>query len=155
MRPAPEPKAFRRRRRQRGAVLVEMALVLPLLAALLVVVVDLGLALREYQVLQNAAREAARYAINPQSGPATPTYSEAAVKAVVVDYMLQHAGIDAVSATSVSVVHDAPIVDGPFTLYGSQITVTYSRQLLIAAGGLLPLPAVTLKASAVFRNMYE
>ena len=49
-----------RARRQRGAAAVEMALVLPLLLALVLGVVDLGLAVYTQSVLSNASREGAR-----------------------------------------------------------------------------------------------
>ena len=38
-----------------------MALVLPLLTLLLIGIINMGLVIREHQVLQNAAREGARY----------------------------------------------------------------------------------------------
>ncbi len=51
--------------REEGAILVEMAFVLPILALIFIIIIDGGLAIREHQLLQNAAREAARFASLP------------------------------------------------------------------------------------------
>jgi Flp pilus assembly protein TadG len=48
--------------RERGANLVEMALILPLLLLLLAAIADFGRAFNSYIVINNAAREGARYA---------------------------------------------------------------------------------------------
>ena len=134
--------------RQRGAVLVELALVLPLFVALLLTVVDLGLVLREYQVVQNAVREGARYSIHQ-----APVVPETEVRARVVSY-LQHEGIMDVTIAQVAVNQRFPIVTpAGLTQYGSQVTVTYTRNLLVPGGGFLPFANVTLSASTVFRNL--
>ncbi len=155
MKPAHSPR-HRRPETERGVVLVELALVLPLLTALLLTIVDLGLVLREYQIIQNAAREGARYSIHPPNWIdwRNPGASDLAIRQRVVEY-LQQEGIMDVGVASVTVVQTAPIAapDG-LTLEGSRVTVTYTRQLLIAGGGLLPVPQVTLTAEAVFRNLY-
>ena len=75
------------RENQRGAVLVEMALILPILLFLFVGVVDYGVILREYQI-KNAAREGARLSILPAycidtNGSAVSD----AIKQRVVDYL--------------------------------------------------------------------
>lgn len=49
------------RQRQHGAALVEFALILPLLVLLTFTVTELGRALWHYKVLNQSAREAARY----------------------------------------------------------------------------------------------
>jgi Flp pilus assembly protein TadG len=50
---------------QRGAELIEMALILPLLLLVLVGIVDFGFLFQRYEVLTNAAREGARMAVLP------------------------------------------------------------------------------------------
>ena len=50
---------------ERGVVLIEFALVLPLLLVLLAGMFDLGLAFQRYQAVTNAAREGARMAVLP------------------------------------------------------------------------------------------
>lgn len=56
------PKHIRRGHGERGANLVEFALVLPLLVLLLVGVADFGRAFNNYIIITNASREGARYA---------------------------------------------------------------------------------------------
>jgi Flp pilus assembly protein TadG len=48
---------------QRGAELIEMALILPLLLLILVGIVDFGFLFQRYEVLTNATREGARLAV--------------------------------------------------------------------------------------------
>ena len=48
---------------QRGAELIEMALILPLLLLLLVGIADFGFLFQRYEVLTNATREGARMAV--------------------------------------------------------------------------------------------
>lgn len=154
MKPAAERRRRAAREGERGAVLVELALVLPLFAAFLVTVVDLGLVLREYQVVQNAAREGARYSIHPPNwiDPRNPSATDAPIKARVVEYLQQER--ITIDPAQVTVSQTDPIVVGALTLRASQITVVYQRNLLLPAGGLLPFPSVRLTANAVFRNLY-
>jgi len=58
----PRAGAARRRRDQRGAALVEFALVLPLLAMIVLGTIDLGRVFTLQNRLKNAAQEAAAYA---------------------------------------------------------------------------------------------
>jgi Flp pilus assembly protein TadG len=51
-----------RRSRERGAELIEFALVLPLILILLMGIFDFGLAFQRYEIITNAAREGARLA---------------------------------------------------------------------------------------------
>ena len=62
------------RNSERGATMVEAALVLPILIALLGGIYDFGRAYHKYQVITDAAREAARYGVTPSvSGNASYT----------------------------------------------------------------------------------
>src|SRR5262245_50676559 len=118
---------------QHGAVLVETALVLPILLFLFVGVVDYGLILREYQILQNAAREGARLSILPAycidtNGSAVSD----AIKQRVVDY-LANENIT-IAASDVTVNQNVTISGGgggSLPTIGSKITVTYNRSVLI------------------------
>jgi Flp pilus assembly protein TadG len=60
-----------KQRRERGATIVEAALVLLMLITLVFAAFDFGRAYNVYQVMTNAAREGARYAVAPQPGTAT------------------------------------------------------------------------------------
>jgi hypothetical protein len=62
----------------RGQGLVELAAVLPLLLILLIGVVEMGFALRNYLVVVNAAREGARYAVKGEY-----TMAEAGLRTVL------------------------------------------------------------------------
>jgi Flp pilus assembly protein TadG len=139
---------------EHGAVLVELALVAPLLVLLLITFADLGLVLREYQILQNAAREGARLSVNPPNWVdwRNPEASYAVIQRRVVDYLGQER--IPVDAASVTVTQSRPVVVNGLTLYSSQVTVTYERRLLVPGLGVLPSPTVTLTANAVFRNLY-
>lgn len=77
-----------RARRQRGAAAVEMALVLPLLLALVLGVVDLGLAVYTQSVLSNASREGARAGVVL----ALTRPSSQAIAAVVQTYLSHSLG---------------------------------------------------------------
>ncbi|MEE8161295.1 MAG: TadE/TadG family type IV pilus assembly protein, partial [Acidobacteriota bacterium] len=74
--------------RERGAVIVEFAMILPLLVIIFVTIIDLGVLLHEHQVLQNAAREGARFSALPrnQISPLNPIASASAVRQRVMDY---------------------------------------------------------------------
>jgi Flp pilus assembly protein TadG len=146
----------RERKDQRGAVLVEMALVLPILLFLFVGVVDYGLILREYQILQNAAREGARLSILPAYCIDTAVGSEQtavsdAIKQRVVDY-LANENIT-IATTDVTVDQNVTISGGgggSLPTIGSKITVTYNRSVLIGNGW--PFGAIALRGEATFRN---
>lgn len=143
-----------RGRGERGAILVELALMLPLLTLFFLTVVDLGLVIWEHQVLQNAAREGARFSILPTSwlDPRNPTATQAAIEQRVIDYCLQE-GIT-VNAVDITVNQQYPIVVGGFTVRGSEVVVTYNRSFLVPGAPLLPFPQMRLSARAVFRNLY-
>jgi uncharacterized membrane protein len=143
-----------RRPPQRGAALVELALTLPLLTLLFLTIIDLGLVIREHQVLQNAAREAARFSALPLSwiDPRNPVATEAAIKQRLVDYCQQE-GIT-VAPGQITVNQQYPIDVNGFTVRGSEVIVTYTRSFLIPGAPLLPFAQMTLSGRAVFRNLY-
>jgi Flp pilus assembly protein TadG len=139
----------------KGTALVELAMVLPLLIILFLGTIDLGIAIREHQILQNAAREGARFSALPRNwiNPAVnPTASEAAIKERVIDYLAQEN--ITINAASITVNQQRPITIGGLTVWGSDITVTYTRPLLVAGGPLLPFANVTLSGESLFRNLY-
>ncbi len=65
---APLTISGRRLKSERGAELIEMALVLPLLLLIIVGIVDFGFLFRELSVVTNAAREGARAGVLPDYG---------------------------------------------------------------------------------------
>ena len=140
---------------ERGAVIVEFALVLPLLALLFLTVIDLGLVVHESQVLQNAAREGARFSALPISwiDPINPVATEAAIRQRVTDYCAEEGVV--VAPGSITINQSFPIdVGGGLSALGSEIVVSYERPFLIPGAPLLPFTRVTLSSRAVFRNFY-
>ncbi len=67
-------------RSERGAVLIEAAIVLPLLLLVVLGIMDFGRVFQRYEVLTNAAREGARVCV-------LPGYSAADVKSRVEQYL--------------------------------------------------------------------
>lgn len=65
---------------ERGAELIEFALIFPLLLLVMLGIVDFGFMFQRYEVLTNATREGARMAV-------LPGYSVADVKSRVCDYL--------------------------------------------------------------------
>ena len=124
-------------------MMVEFAIILPLLLFMLVGIVDFGLIIREHQILQNAAREGARIS-------ALKAGNTAAVQAQVVNY-LQQENIT-ILASDVTVNQNYLIDLGGTFATGSQITVSYSRPLLVGSGW--PFGPAALRAEVVFRNLY-
>ena len=134
-------------------MMVEFAIILPLLLFMLVGIVDFGLIIREHQILQNGAREGARLSILPAYHIATssnPAATQTAIKNQVVQY-LQTENIT-IAASDVTVNQNYLIDFGGVFATGSQITVSYSRPLLVGNGW--PFGPAALKSEAIFRNLY-
>src|SRR5260370_23649056 len=72
-----------------ASVIVEFALMLPIMTMLLVGIIDMGLIVREHQIVQNAAREGARFSSLPENQvcATNPTATIQAVKDRVTAYM--------------------------------------------------------------------
>lgn len=139
------------RHTEKGAVAVELALMLPILVAFFVVIVDLGLFLREHQIIENAAREGARLSALPRNQVASwnPDASLATVQQRVVDYLAEE-GIT-IDPSAVDVNQSFPVVVAGQTPTASVVTVTYQRTPL---SGFFSSDPVPLSARAVFRNLY-
>jgi Flp pilus assembly protein TadG len=141
---------------QRGAIAVEMAIILPLLALLLLGTLEFGSIARDHQLLQNAAREGARFSslpANRKSGATNPAAVETVIKNRIIDY-LQVDNIT-VPAGNIVVNQIFPVPIGSLTVQASKITVTYSRTLILPGiTTLIPLGTLTLTGNAVFRNLY-
>lgn len=144
------------RSRQKGAAAVELAIVLPLFGILLLGILEVGGMARDHQVLQNAAREGARFSALPtnrMSGASNPAAVESVIKSRVISY-LANEGIT-VTDSDIVVNQTYPITVGALTIEGSQITITYTRPLLTpGVTGLIPLGSRQLQGTAVFRNFY-
>src|SRR5882724_6630414 len=79
------------RANQEGSVIVELALMLPVLAIFILGATDLGIIVREHQVLQNAAREGARFSAQPANNvdPTNPSATANSIRDKVINYLAQ------------------------------------------------------------------
>ena len=103
-------------------------------------------------IIQNAAREGARFSALPlnQVGSINPSASIAAIQQRVTNYLAEE-NVTA-PANSITVNQQFPISIAGYTVYGSEVTITYERALLVA--GFFPPGKVTLTGRSVFRNLY-
>ncbi len=149
------PSATRRPHDSKGAILVEMAFALPLMTIIFLSIIDLGLIVREYQLVQNAAREGARISSLPQyylPSAKDPTATLAAIQNQVVQYCAQEKIV--ISAGDVTVNQNYPITIGAGTACGSEITVTYTRPLLLLGRPFFMFGPMVLHGRAIFHNLY-
>jgi hypothetical protein len=135
---------------QKGAVLVEMAFTLPILALIFLNIIDLGLMIRQYQILQNAAREGARISIQPLNQiffrtAGTECVPSNLIKDRVVDYCAQE---------KITITRGDVTINQTYAPCASEITVTYTRPMLLMGAPLLPTNLLTLTGRSIFSNFY-
>jgi Flp pilus assembly protein TadG len=132
-------------RGERGAVLVEFALALPVLLVLIAGTADLGFALHKYQAVTNAAREGARMAV-------LPGYSAADVQGRVTDY-LTASGVRDPSTATVRLTSLTPPSGAAFTTMSVEVRVTHTFSFLGPLARLVraSFGTVTLTSTAVMR----
>jgi Flp pilus assembly protein TadG len=135
---------------ERGAELIEFALVLPMLLLIVLGIVDFGFLFQRMQVMTNAAREGARIAV-------LQGYASADVEARARGFV-QSGGVPttttnpAVQVTNVTI----PTGAGGPTMTGKRVEVTYTHQYLFIgplagwfAGSFTSVP---VRGVAVMRN---
>ena len=116
--------ALVRLKSERGAELIEFALVFPLLLLIVLGIVDFGFLFQRMEVITNAAREGARIAV-------LPGYGVADVQARVTNYV-QTGGVPTTATNPVVSVTDVSIptgAGGP-NLTGKRVQVTYTHSYL-------------------------
>jgi Flp pilus assembly protein TadG len=113
-----------RLRSERGAELVEFALVFPLLLFVLLGIVDFGFVFQRMEVVTNAAREGARIAVLP--GFATPDVTARVRNYIQTGGVPTTAGNPAVNVTNVSI----PTGLGGPNMTGKRVAVTYTHTYL-------------------------
>ena len=142
-------------RKERGAALVEMVMILPVLTILFLGIVQFGLVLREHQIVQNAAREGARLSMLPQYSvkdwTGSGTSPDTTIKNLVVQYMSQENITIATSDVTVNQNYNITLTDGT-KVVASQVTISYSRTPIV--GGSF-FGSIAYKGEAVFRNLYD
>jgi Flp pilus assembly protein TadG len=114
-------------RSERGAELIEFAIVVPILLLLISGIVDFGMMFRTYEAVTNAAREGARVGV-------LPGYAPADVQARV-DAYLGAAGLTGMRTINVV---NVPVATGAGTFTARSVTVTYTYQFVVL-GGIAPL----------------
>src|SRR5215813_4823239 len=142
--------------KQKGTVAVELAIVLPLFALLLVGTIEFGSIARDHQVLKNAARDGARF--SAQSDWATVSTDPNVVKQMIQNRVISYLANEriTVAAADITVDRAYPVPIGALTVNGTKITVRYARPLIIpgAASFIPQLASFQLTGDAVFRNFY-
>ncbi len=124
---------------ERGAELLELAIVLPMLLVVFAAMIDFAVLFQRYQVVTNAAREGARVGI-------LPDYGTADVQARVNTYLTQ-AGLTA-AAPAPGVDYDAMEVSpGGLTMNVVRVTVQYPHQFIFLG------PAISLVGGSAFANI--
>ncbi len=137
--------------REQGAVLVEMAFALPLLALIFLNIIDLGLIVRDYQILQNAAREGARFSSLPINQIAISS-DQAATLADIREFVVNYARQERITISAGNVtVNQVYAIPGACA---SEISVTYTRRVLLLGAPFLPQSFLTLTGRSVFHNLY-
>jgi Flp pilus assembly protein TadG len=136
---------------EKGAALLETALTLPLVLLIAVGIFEFGRAYQTWQVLTNAAREAARVAVLPG---AAEDAAETRAKNYMTAGQLPHA-----DDATVDVEAETLDLGGGLTAGASRITVSYPFDFivlqpiarLVNSGSSLG-GAMTMTASVVMRN---
>ena len=134
-----------RLRSERGAELIEFALVLPLLLLLIAGVVDFGMMFQSFEVVTNAAREGARVGV-------LPGYDVPDVQARV-DAYLAASGLTGVRTTNVT---NVPVTTAAGTFTARRVTLAYTYTFAVL-GMAAPLFGgnfgnIQLNAVAVMRT---
>jgi len=138
-------------RSERGSVLLEMAMTLPLLLLVSVAIFELGRAYQTQQILTNAAREGARMAVLPDA-------STSNIQTRVLQY-LEMGQLSNVDNATVDVTTTAQFPMGAATVSASIVTVNYPFQFtvlgpvarLVSSSSNIP-GAITLTAASEMRN---
>ena len=126
-----------RRERERGANLVEFALVLPLLLLMLVGIADLGRAFTTYIAITNAAREGARY------GAKRPWFRDPITQAVIDE--AANSGVTLTDDEIVIAINGVEVTAAEFDGDGGDpLTITVNHDFPLILGGLLGLSGGTI-----------
>jgi hypothetical protein len=143
-------------RSARGAELIEMALILPLLLVIVAGIIDFGFLFQRFVVLTNAAREGARVAVLPGylpvDGEGNPITT--AIEGRVRDYVRDGLG-EPTANPGVFVTRDALTAGfpAPVQLVRVRATLDYDYLILGPVAALLGgnFDSITLEARATMR----
>jgi Flp pilus assembly protein TadG len=142
------PAVLRRGRSERGAELIELALVLPILLLMFAGIMDFALMFQRYLVVSNAAREGARIAV-------LPGYTETDVQNRVTEYMRNGTGDETLSpSTELDAVEVDPPDADPFPAAQVTVSMTHAYWLMGSVSGLFgggSWTTITLTARSTMR----
>jgi len=132
-------------RSERGAELIEFAIVLPILVFLIAGIVDFGMMFRTLEAVTNAAREGARVGVLPGYAPVDVQSR--------VDAYLASSGL---SGTHTTTVVNMPVATGAGTFTARSVNVNYTYQFAVL-GAAAPLfggsfGSIALQATSVMRT---
>jgi Flp pilus assembly protein TadG len=135
---------------ERGAMLMELALLLPMLVLIVMLVLEGSRLVRTHQVLNNAAREGARLSVQPENQGNTGD-----IATEVAAYATQNG----VPLTSGNVtINQAALIPTPsgVSMSASVVTVNYSYTMnYLSVFAWLGVPSIyALTGNAEFRNFY-
>ena len=138
----------RRVRSERGAELIELALVLPILFLVIAGIVDFGLLMQRYLTINNAAREGARIAV-------LPGYGLTDVQNRVALFVSQGTDTSTSPVTTLTPVSiDPPGPTPPFPAAQVTVTMTHNYLFLGPVSGLFgggSFSTITLTARSTMR----
>ena len=141
----------RRFRSERGAELIELALVLPILLLVFAAIVDFGLMFQRYLTVSNAAREGARIAV-------LPGYGVTDIQARVTQYVREGTGDNTASPTAVllpvTIDPDGAGANPGFPAAQVTVTMTHTYLFLGPVSGMLgggSFSSITLFARSTMR----
>ena len=139
------------RTRERGTVMVELALLLPLLVLIVMLVLEGSRLVRTHQVLNNAAREGARLSVNQENFGNT-----ADIAGEVVTYAAQNGVVINIGNVTVNQAATIPTPSG-ISMSASVVTVNYTYTMnYLSVFAWLGVPSsFPLQGSAEFRNFYN
>jgi Flp pilus assembly protein TadG len=148
-------KSAKTQQREAGVAAVELAIILPLFGILLLGVIEVGGLARDHQVLQNAAREGARFSSLPSNrmnGVTNPTAVETTIKDRIIAYLANER--ITVTSGNITVNQGYTMPLGTVNVPASEITIVYNRPILFPGISNWFSLATTVQGRAVFRNFY-
>lgn len=142
-------RVLRRGHSNRGAELIELALVLPILLLMFAGIVDFALMFQRYLVVSNAAREGARIAV-------LPGYTQDDVTNRVTEYIQNGTGDYSLAPSAVLTVVtiDPPGATPPFPAAQVAVSLTHAYWLMGPVSGLFgggSYSTITLTSRATMR----
>lgn len=143
-------KPTRRISGERGAMMLELALALPLMVLVIMIVLEGSALVRAHQVLNNAAREGARLAVMQEYKDNTGD---------ITNQVVAYAAENGLTLDPTQVVIDeTQVIPGPggIGIPASRVTVSYSYTMnYLAVFAWLGVPSTySLQGAAEFRNFY-